>query len=144
MHGFKRIGSVLAVILITLAGLSTSAGAAVLSPVGKWSGVNTRADGDHPSKHVFEADGTFFITNEQNTTTKGKWWKTGSNTFHIRVRGEKVYDENGAYFAYVDFDQDAVQSGPDNFTSSGPSSFYLADGTLLDTATVTFTMTRVG
>lgn len=140
----QRIGAVLAVVLIVLSGLTATAVATTgYTPVGKWAGVNTRADGDHPSKHVFKADGTFFITNEQNTTTKGKWWKTGTNTFHIRVRGEKVYDENGNYFAYVDFDQDAVQSGPNNFTSSGPSSFYLADGTLLDTATVTFTMSRV-
>ncbi len=140
----QRIGAVLAVVLITLAGLTATAAAKTgYTPVGKWSGVNTRADGDHPTKHLFKADGSFFITNEQNTTTKGKWWKTGTNTFHIRVRGEKVYDENGNYFAYVDFDQDAVQSGPNDFHSSGPSLFYLADGTLLDTATVTFTMTRV-
>lgn len=143
MQGLKRIGAVVAIILITLTGLSTGAGARTgYTPVGKWNGVNTRADGDHPTKHVFKADGTFFITNEQNTTTKGKWWKTGANAFHIRVRGEKVYDENGVQFAYVDFDQDAVQSGPNNFTSSGPSSFYLMDGTLLSAATVTFTMTR--
>lgn len=142
MQGLKRIGAVVAIILITLAGLSTSATATGYTPVGKWNGVNTRADGDHPTKHVFKADGTFFITNEQNTTTKGKWWKTGTNTFHIRVRGEKVFDENGNYFAYVDFDQDAVQSGPNSFTSSGPSTFFLADGTNLGTSTITFTMTR--
>jgi hypothetical protein len=143
MQGLKRIGALVAIILVTLVGASTGANAVVLSPVGKWSGVNTRADGDHPTQHQFKADGSFFITNEQNTTTKGKWWKTGANTFHICVRGEKVYDENGVQFAYVDFDQDAVQSGPNSFTSSGPSSFYLMDGTLLSSATVTFTMSRV-
>jgi hypothetical protein len=137
-----RIAAVVAVALITLAGLSATATATGLSPVGRWSGVNTRSDGDHPTHHVLRPDGAFFITNEQNTTTKGRWWRTGANTFHIRVRGEKVYDANGQYFAYVDFDQDAIQSGPDSWTSSGPSSFYLADGTLLDAAIVTFTMTR--
>ncbi|HEX7301712.1 hypothetical protein [Lentzea sp.] len=135
-----RLGALTAVVLLALAG---TAGATSCTPVGSWSGYVTRTDGNHPTSMVFKANGSAFITNEQNTTTKGTWWVTGVNTFHFKFRGEKVYDENGAYFAYVDFDQDAVQSGPNNVTSSGPSTFYLADGTNLGTSTITFTLTRV-
>lgn len=137
-----RLGAITAVVLLALSGLSAAANATTCTPVGTWTGFVTRADGDHPTKLVFKAGGKAFVTNEQNTTTQGSWWVTGNNTFHYKFRGEKVYDENGAYFAYVDFDQDAVQSRPNNFTSSGPSTFFLADGTNLGTSTITFTMTR--
>ncbi|HUQ60525.1 hypothetical protein [Lentzea sp.] len=137
-----RTGAITAVVLLAFAGLAATANATGCTPVGTWTGQVTRADGGHPTKLVFKAGGNVFITNEQNTTTKGSWWVTGTDTFHYRVRGEKVYDENGAYFAYVDFDQDAVQSGPNSFTSSGPSTFYLVDGTDLGTSTITFAMTR--
>ncbi|MFD9702346.1 hypothetical protein [Lentzea sp. NPDC059081] len=139
---FTRAAAITAVVLLSLAGLDATANATVCTPVGTWTGQVTRSDGDHPTQLVFKANGNVFITNEQNTTTKGTWWFTGTNTFHYRIRGEKVYDENGAYFAYVDFDQDGVQSGPNSFTSSGPSTFYLVDGTNLGTSTIVFTMTR--
>ncbi|SDH50794.1 hypothetical protein SAMN05216553_12539 [Lentzea fradiae] len=134
-----RLGAVTAVALLALAG---TAGATTCTPVGNWTGHVTRTDGDHPTTLSFKANGSVFITNEQNTTTKGSWWPTGTNKFHFRFRGEKIYDENGAYFAYVDFDQDAVQSGPNSVTSAGPSTFFLADGTDLGTSTVSFTLTR--
>lgn len=137
-----RTGAVAAVVLLASAGAAATANATGCTPVGSWTGYVTRTDGDHPTRLVFKAGGKVFITNEQNTTTKGSWWATGANTFHYRFRGEKVYDENGAYFAYVDFDQDAVHSGPNSFTSSGPSTFFLADGTDLGTSDITFTMTR--
>lgn len=139
---FARLGAITAVVLLALAGLATAANATGCTPVGTWTGHVTRSDGDHPTHLVFKTGGSVFITNEQNTTTKGSWWVTGTNTFHYKFRGEKVYDENGVYFAYVDFDQDAVQSGPNDFTSSGPSTFFLVDGTNLGTSTITFTMTR--
>ncbi|MGZ3147659.1 hypothetical protein ACVDFE_37860 [Lentzea chajnantorensis] len=138
-----RAAAVTAVVLLALTGLTTAANATGCTPVGSWTGHVTRTDGDHPTKLVFKANGSVFLTNEQNTTTKGSWWWTGATTFHYKFRGEKVYDENGAYFAYVDFDQDAVQSGPHGFISSGPSTFFLADGTNLGTSAITFTMTRV-
>ncbi|MET9229895.1 hypothetical protein [Lentzea sp. NPDC003310] len=139
---FARIGAITAVVLLSLAGTATAANA-TCTPVGNWTGYVTRTDGDHPTQLQFKANGKVFVTNEQNTTTQGSWWVTGVNKFHFKFRGEKVYDENGAYFAYVDFDQDAVQSGANSFTSSGPSTFFLADGTNLGTSTITFTMTRV-
>ncbi|SDK35400.1 hypothetical protein SAMN04488074_105247 [Lentzea albidocapillata subsp. violacea] len=138
---FARTGAITAVVLLALSGTVTAAHA-TCTPLGTWTGYVTRTDGDHPTKLQFKANGKVFVTNEQNTTTQGSWWPTGVNKFHYQFRGEKVYDENGAYFAYVDFDQDAVQSGPDNFTSSGPSTFFLADGTNLGTSTITFTMAR--
>ncbi|MFD5831409.1 hypothetical protein [Lentzea sp. NPDC060358] len=139
---FALTAAIAAVVLLALAGTATAASATGCTPVGTWTGSVTRSDGAHATQLVFKAGGNVFITNEQNTTTKGSWWFTGTNTFHYRVRGEKVYDENGAYFAYVDFDQDGVQSGPNSFTSSGPSTFYLVDGTNLGTSTITFAMTR--
>ncbi len=137
-----RMGVITVLVLLALSGLSTAASATGCTPVGSWTGYVTRTDGDHPTKLAFKATGSVSVTNEQNTTTKGSWWVTGNNTFHFKFRGEKVYDANGVYFAYVDFDQDAVQSGPNNFTSSGPSTFFLADGTNTGTSTITFTMTR--
>jgi hypothetical protein len=139
---FARTAAVTAVVLLASTGMATAANA-TCTPVGSWTGYVTRTDGDHPTKLQFKANGKVFVTNEQNTTTQGTWWSTGVNKFHYKFRGEKVYDENGAYFAYVDFDQDAVQSGPDSFASSGPSTFFLADGTNLGTSNITFTMTRV-
>lgn len=137
-----RTVAITVMVLLAAAGLAAPANATGCTPVGTWTGHVTRSDGDHPTQLVFKTGGSVFITNEQNTTTKGSWWVTGTNTFHYKFRGEKVYDENGVYFAYVDFDQDAVQSGPNNFTSSGPSTFFLVDGTNLGTSTITFTMTR--
>ncbi|SEQ65459.1 hypothetical protein SAMN05216188_104188 [Lentzea xinjiangensis] len=138
-----RILQAVAVIVVALLALAgVSAANPGCTPVGVWDGEVHLSDGPHPTRLEFRSGGVSYITNHQGTTTKGSWRPTGPDTFRFSFRGEKVYDENGDYFAYVDFDQDAVQSGPDNLTSSGPSSFYLEDGTLVGTSIIQFVVTR--
>lgn len=135
-----KVVAVIAAALVALAGVS--AAKTGCTPVGVWKGEVHLADGPHPTQLEFKANGVCYITNFQGTITKGWWKPTGPDTFHFEFRGEKVYDENGEYFAYVDFDQDAVQSGPDNISTSGPSYFYLKDGTFVGKSIIQFVVTR--
>lgn len=100
-------------------------------PVGSWNATVTRPGTTAPIQLYFASNGLACLVTAEGRSM-GSWTRTGHDTFNYEIKEALVVDgvDNGS----VHINQDARQSG-EAFESSGTSTVYGLDGSLLTTLT---------
>lgn len=98
------------------------------SPVGSWNATVTRPGVTMPIQLYFAANGVACLVTTDGESI-GSWTRTGHDTFNYQIKEALVV--GGVTEGWIYIDQDARQRG-EKFGSSGTSTVYSLDGSLLE------------